>query len=206
MKNLNYKELTAYALAFVSFVLPKIEVDEIVLFGSVARNEADNESDVDLFFNVEKDEDKTKAIIKKELEKFYKSKVAEIWNLKGIKNDINPEVGNLEQWKLKRSIISEGIVLYGKYKGTPEKMKGFAQFTLKPIKNIAKRNRVIRILFGRKEKKYLSVGAIEKLSGKRISASSFIVPVEKTKDILEMLNKEKIDYSYFEFWSDVMKG
>ena len=50
MKNLNYKELIAYASSFASFVIPKAEFDEIILFGSVARNEADKDSDIDLFF------------------------------------------------------------------------------------------------------------------------------------------------------------
>ena len=202
MKNLNYKKLVAYASAFVSFVLPKVvDVDEIILFGSVARNEADKKSDIDLFFNLKKDENKIKGIIKKELGKFYTSKIAETWYFKGIKNEINIEVGNLDKWKLKRSIISDGIVLYGKYKEVPEKLKGFAQFTLKPIKNITKRNKIIRRLFGRKEKRYSTGGLIEEY-GKKVSVSSFIVPIEKSKDIIRMLNKEKIDYSYFEFWSD----
>ncbi|MBU2576711.1 MAG: nucleotidyltransferase domain-containing protein [Nanoarchaeota archaeon] len=201
---MNYKELIAYASAFVSFVMPKVDVDEIILFGSVARNEADKKSDVDLFFDLKKDEDKTKEILKRELGRFYKSKICEIWVLKGIKNEINIEVGNLNEWKLKRSIISGGVVLYGKYKKVPEKMKGFAQFTLKPIKDITKRNRIIRKLFGRKEKKYFSEGAVEKLSGKRISAVSFIVPIEKVKEVLSTFGKERIDYSFFEFWSDVV--
>lgn len=203
MKNLNYKDLIAYASAFVSFALPKVDVDEIILFGSVARNEADEKSDIDLFFDLKKDENKTKETLKRELKRFYKSRICEIWALKGIKNEINIEVGNLNEWKLKRSIISEGIVLYGKYKKVPEKMNGFAQFTLKPIKDITKRNRIIRKLFGRKEKKYSVEGVVEKLSGKRISAVSFIVPIEKVKDVLETFGKEKIDYSFFEFWSDV---
>lgn len=203
MKNLNYRELIAYASAFVSFALPKINVDEIILFGSVARNEADKKSDIDLFFNLKKDENKTKEILKKELERFYKSKINEIWRLMGIKNDIKFEVGNLDKWKLKRSIISDGIVLFGRYKETPKNMNSFVQFTLKPIKNIAKRNRIIRKLFGRKEKKYSAEGIIEILKGKKISATSFIVPIEKADEIIKIMDKEKIDYSFFEFWSDI---
>lgn len=208
MKELKYKDLIAYASAFVSFVLLKIDVKEIVLFGSAARGEAGRKSDVDLFFNIENGEEETKEMLKRELERFYKSKIYEIWSLKGIKNSIKFEVGNLSEWKLKRSIISEGIVLYGKYKEVPEKMEGFAQFTLKPIKNIAKRNRIVRKLFGRKEKSYSAEGTVGKLGGKRISASSLIVPLEKSKEIIGMLGKEKADYSFFEFWSDEldMKG
>lgn len=203
MKNLNYKELTAYASAFVSFVLPKINVDEIILFGSAARNEADKKSDIDLFFNLKKDENKTKEILKKELERFYKSKINEIWGLKGIKNEIKFEVGDLDKWKLKRSIISDGIVLFGKYKEIPENMNSFVQFTLKPIKNITKRNRIIRKLFGRREKKYSAEGMVEILNGKKISATSFIVSTGKANEIIKIMNKEKTDYSFFEFWSDI---
>lgn len=202
MKNLNYKELVAYALSFTGFVLPKIEIDEVILFGSVARNEADKDSDIDLFFNVKQGEERLKEILKKELEKFYKTKTAEIWNLKGIKNQIKIEVGNLDKWKLKRSIISEGIVLYGKYRSMPEKVKEFVQFNLKPIKNISKRNRVLRKIFGREEKGYSVKGEVEKANGKKLSATSFIIPAEKSRNIIKILNSEKVDYNFFEFWSD----
>jgi len=202
MKNLKYKELVAYALSFVTFALPKINVDEIILFGSVARGEADEKSDIDLFFNIEKEDKKIKEKIKLELERFYKSKLAELWLLKGIKNPIKVEVGNLNKWKLKRSIISGGIVLYGKYQGIPEGKKGFVFFNLKPIKNIAKRNKIIRKLFGRKEKGYDAKGILETLGGKKLSATCFLVPIEKTKEILQILNSEKIDFTFFELWSD----
>lgn len=200
--NLNYKELIGYALSFAGFVLPKIKVDEIILFGSAARGEAEKESDIDLFFNVKQNEETLKKELKKELEKFYKTKISEIWSLKGVKNQIKIEVGNLDEWKLKRSIISDGIVLYGKYKCMPEKTKGFVQFNLKPIKNIAKRNKVLRKLFGRNEKNYLSEGILSRINGRKLSSASFIVPVEKTKEVFDILNPEKIDYSFFEFWSD----
>jgi len=208
MKNLKFKykkELLAYATAFASFVIPKLfNVKAIILFGSVARGEADKKSDIDLFFDLENKEDEVgiKKILENELNKFYKSKIAENWLLKGIKNEIKIHAGKLEEWKLKRSIISDGIFLYGKYREEPENLKSFVFFNIKPIKNITKRNRVIRKLFGRKEKKYFSDGVVNKVKGKKLSASSFIVPLEYTNEIIRLLNEEKIDYSFFEFWSD----
>ena len=203
MKELKFKNLIAYASSFVAFILPKVDVEEIILFGSVARGEAGKESDIDLFFNIKTGKDKSiKKIIKRELEKFYKSKIAEIWNLKGIKNPINIEVGNLDKWKLKRSIISDGIVLYGRYKEMPEKTKGFTFFQLKPIKNITKRNRVLRKLFGRKEENYSFKGIIEEIKGKKLSPMSFLVPLEKSQEIIKILGSEKLDFSFFELWSD----
>jgi len=202
MKNSNYKELISYALSFVSFVLPKIEVSEIILFGSVAREEATKESDIDLFFNVKDEEAKTKSIVGEELKKFYKSKANEIWSLKEIKNPIRYEVGNLDKWKLKRSIISEGITLYGGYKELPAKTSGFMHFAIPPIKNIAKRNKIIRKLFGRIEKKHKTEGIVKLLGGKKLSSASFLAPKEKANEIIKILNSEKIDFSFFEFWSD----
>ena len=163
MKELNHKEIIAYAGAFVSFVLPKIDVNEIILFGSAARGEAGKESDIDLFFDVDKNEEDIKEKIKEELKKFYKSKAAEVWFLKGIRNHISVDVGKLKEWKLKRSIISDGISLYGKYKEIPGDIKSFVFFQIEPIKDIAKRNKVIRGLFGRKEKNYANDGILKEV-------------------------------------------
>lgn len=199
------KELIAYALAFVSFVIPKIEgLNEIILFGSVTRGESDKDSDIDLFFNIEKNQDdnKIKKMIDEELKRFYKSKIAEIWYLKGIKNAISIQVGKLDEWKLKRSLISDGICLYGKYKEIPENMKDFVLFNIKPIKNVTKRNKVIREIFGRKEGKYLKKGILAEVGGKRVSPSSFIIPKEHSQNIIVFLRKEKVDYWFFELWTD----
>lgn len=198
----NKKDLIAYAQAFVSFVIPKIEADEIVLFGSAARGEATAESDIDIFFNVKTKEKGIKKTLQEQLTKFHKSYTNEQFRLKGIKNRIVIEAGNLDKWKLKRSIISEGIVLYGKYKETPKDLKGFTLFTLKPIKNVTKRNRVIRKLFGRKEKKYVSKGIIAELGGNQLSPTAFIIPLSKSQEIIKMFNAEKVDYTLIEFWSD----
>lgn len=208
MKNSNYKEkneLVAYAQSFVSFILPNIDVNEIILFGSVVRGEADEKSDIDLFFNIifgKADEEKIKKEIKDQLQKFYSSKICEIWNLKGIKNNISIETGNLNKWALKRSIIAEGIVLYGKYKELPEKTKHYTQFVIKPIKNIAKRNKIIRILFGRKEKSYSIEGIVSIKRGKKLSPLSFMLPKENSHEIIKLLNSEKISYFLFDFWTD----
>ena len=204
MKDLKFKNLESYASSFVSFVLPKIDVEEIILFGSVARGEATEKSDVDLFFNTKENEKSIKEIISRELKKFYKSRVYETFYLKGIKNPISIEAGNLDEWKLKRSIISEGIVLYGKYKEVPEKMKGFVLFNLTPINNIAKRNNLIRQLFGRKEKNYQTKGIIDEINGKKLSPTSFIIPLEHKNKIIDIFSKEKIDYKLFEAWSDIV--
>jgi predicted nucleotidyltransferase len=201
--NKDNKELTSYASSFVSFVLPKINVNEIILFGSVARGDYGKESDIDLFFDIiNKDDEKEIKIINDELNKFYKSKIAESFILRNIKNPIKIEVGKLDEWKLKRSIISDGIVLYGKYKELPKGIEKFIYFNIKPIKNIAKRNKIIRILFGRKEENYNNEGIINKFKGSRLTPTSFLISSEYLRDIIDLFSKEKIDYSFFEVWKE----
>jgi predicted nucleotidyltransferase len=200
-------ELVAYASAFSSFIIPKISgIKEIILFGSAARSEATKNSDIDIFIDIEnkKDENNARESATRELEKFYKSKMAEMWILKGIKNPIKISIGKLDEWKLKRSVISDGICLYGKYKQMPEKLKGYALFNMNPIRDITKRNRVIRKLFGREEKKYFSEGVLKEISGKKLSASSFMVPIEHMHKIIKMLGQEKINYMFFEMWTDAI--
>lgn len=204
MKN-SRSDFIAYAMSFASFVFPKIEgAKEIILFGSAARGEAGKESDIDMFFDIEDEsqEEKIKKKLETELNKFYKSKIAETWLFQGIKNPISIKTGKLEDWKLKRSIISDGISLYSKYKETPKNLGGFAYFNIDPIKNIAKRNSVIRELFGRKEKNHLSEGLLKKISGKKLSPSSFIVKKEFSHEITELLDRKKVSYKIFELWTD----
>ena len=45
-------------------------------------------------------------------------------------------------------------------------------------------------------------GMVEIIGGKKISPSSFIVPIEKSNEISIFLNKEKAKYNLFEFWTD----
>jgi len=204
MKNLR-SDYIAHAMSFISYVFPKIDgIKEIILFGSVARGEADKDSDIDLFFDIEdeKQEKRIMNVLEIELKKFYKSKFAEIGEMKGIKNPISIKTGILEKWKLKRSIISDGISLYSKYKEIPKGLEGFVYFNLDPIKNIAKRNNIIRNLFGRKEKNYITEGILEKIQGKKLSPTSFIVKKEYANQITELLNKAKISYKLFELWTD----
>lgn len=196
----------AYAHTYIGFALEKLEgmpIEEIVLFGSAARGEATKKSDIDLFFHVGRDEKKVREKLKDILAKFTKSSLFEQWRLKGIEHSFHIEVGDLSSLSaLQRSIISDGIVLYGPYRLLPEKTKAWMYVSLRPVQNIAKRNRVIRFLFGRKEKRYALQGRVEGSKGNQLSPTSCVVPAENAQEILEFLQKEKIDFISFEFWTD----
>lgn len=206
---MNKLELIAYAESFTSFLLrhsslKSADIKNVVLFGSVVRDEASEESDVDIFIDLF-DQGRIKElekISKESLKDFYSSNTFEQWKLRGISNEIKIKVGILARWALKRSIISEGISLYGKYKELPKKLNHFSLFAFEPIKNITKRNRIVRELFGRKEQAFQKEGLIQILGGMRLGSTVFLVPVSVSDQIIKILNKEKVKYKILELWTD----
>ena len=39
---------------------------------------------------------------------------------------------------------------------------------------------------------------------KELFFTFFIAPIEKSQEIVKMLSSKKLDFSFFEFWSDVV--
>lgn len=205
-------ELICYAGSFVSFLLSNRNlwktptVKSIILFGSVARGDFDDMSDIDIFVDLynKKDEERVEKIVNEQLSAFVKSGMHREWHLKGVNRNVKCMVGILEEWKLKRSIISDGIVLFGKYVEAPAGLVHWALFIFKPINDIAKRNRVIRGLFGYKSSKgkkvYKIDGLIKQVGGSRLSPNTFILPIEQTQIVLKLLQREKVDYEMREVW------
>ncbi len=204
---LNKLAFIGYAESFASFLLPELKdlsVKDIILFGSTARGDYDKSSDIDIFIDLEKEEDapKVEKIVNSNLKKFYKSRIFEVWGLKGIKSSISVKTGMLEKWGLKRSIISDGIILYGRYRQQPKGMKHYSLFVFEPIKNVTKRNRIIRQLFGRREKGYVREGIIKAINALPLSQRVLAVPIEQSNRVIELFSKERVDYKIFELWTD----
>jgi|SRR3989338_51122 len=198
MKQIN---LISFALNFTSFLVDRINIDKVILFGSVATNTFDNESDIDLFIETnKKNQDKIREI----LNLYKKTKEYEKFKLSGIKNEISIKCGNLKEWKgLEASIISEGIVLYGHYEGTPKSLKHKRLFLLN-LEKIprAKKIKVWRKLYGYRQKigkkVYNSQGMIEK----RIGRGAFLVSKENANNVISYLKENKIQYSFFDVWME----
>lgn len=200
MWKLNRDQLISYAYAFISYLLrdPKTDVSEIkniYLFGSVARGDFDKESDVDIFIDTSEN---LKKNIKRALKKFYNSKEAKKFKMHNVNNEINLMHGKLKEWELKETIEKSGLLLYSQTP-TPN-LKGYFIVTIQPIKNVTKRNRVIRKLFGREEKNYKKEGLVDELGGEILDTRVFTIPAEKINKILEILSKEKIEYSTKKIW------
>ena len=93
-KMLKRNEIIAYALDFASYLLSKLEngeINRIILHGSVARGDFDEESDIDLFIDI--NDIKFEKRIAKLLENYYKTNSYKEWELKGLTNEISIILG-----------------------------------------------------------------------------------------------------------------
>lgn len=204
---MNY-DLTAYAQDFVSFLLQNIKqpdkIDTIVLFGSVVREDANKNSDIDIFIetreNIEGEIEKLKA-------KFYNSiKVKKYWYLLGIKNEIHCEIGNLDEWQdLEKSLNAQGIILFGKYK-SKKQGNPYYLFSIEQSNNRSKNISLWRTLYGYKQKAnhkiYKKRGLVEDYNGEKIARGVFIIPSEHAQKIISFLKNNKIKYKIILFWKE----
>src|SRR3989344_4006441 len=198
---MNKNNLISYALSFTSFRIDRIEVDNIILFGSVANNTFDKESDIDLFVDTdEKNEKKVRSI----LELYKKTKEHEKFKISGIKNELSLKIGSLNKWKdLESSIISEGITLYGHFQSQPNQLKHMRLFIL----NMERTDRKIKVKMWRKlygynqkvgEKIYISQGLVDK----NIGRGAFLVKIINSQKVVKFLRKNKIKYSFLDIWTE----
>ena len=199
--------LIGYTMSFASFLLDSEvgeKINKIILFGSTARGDFNEKSDIDLFIDAPEEIEKN---IEKILASFKYSKLNETWRLKGMKHELSLKIGDLSKWTLKREVISSGILLYGKYNEIPEKTKYYLMIRMS-LENIkfSQQMKLWRNLYGYKQKVgkkiYIKEGLLKKLNGKKIGKAVILIPMENRREILNLLNKNKIRYSVNELWSD----
>jgi len=194
------KSYASYFVSYLLFNLRKTEnISKIILFGSVAKGQATKDSDVDIFIGVKK---KFKGFEKEvfDLEKkFYSSREALIFKSKGIENKINIILGKLEDWKdLKESIEGTGILLYGNYLSSDVEGKKHVLFYWSKIwKN---RGAFLNRLYGFSSAGRKYAGMIEKLGGKKLGKSSFIIPIEHREEFVKLMKHYEVDVKMIEVW------
>lgn len=194
MKN----NLIAYAIDFISFLMQKIseknKIRKIILFGSVAREEASKESDIDIFIDIKKDDKKLEEEINLILNDYKNSvKYKKYWYLIGIKNEIKITIGNIKKWdELKPSLISNGIVLYGKFEPEIKEGRHKSFFIWENIKPNSKRVLFNKYLFGYNQNKKRYLGLLDKNNGERMGKGCIIVPADSANIFLSLFRKFKI--------------
>ena len=201
---INQKKLIGYAEDFISFLvsgdyLDGYTVRNIILYGSVARGDFTKGSDIDFFIDVLNPDKKLEQNTKRALEEFPSSIWFNKWKRLGIANEINCLSGRLEEWKnLQRSMVSDGIVLYGKYK-LETSGDIVTMFLISRIKPEKKRVFITRKLFGyRKSGKHYS-GMVERLGGEKLSSGCFIIPAQFSGKISNHLKEKRIKFRVKEF-------
>ncbi len=191
-------ELISYAIDFVSFLMQKIkeksEIKQIILFGSVSREEAQSNSDIDIFIDVIKENKSLEKDIKKLLDNFKEStKYKNYWKPLGIENEIKPIIGKLENWQdLQSSIIANGIILYGKFKPKIKDGKHKTFFIWENVTPNSKRVLFNKQLIGYKQKGKFYQGLLQKYQGERMGKGCILVPLENSLKFHELFKKYKI--------------
>ncbi len=199
-------DITAFSMEYASYLIRKVRVIEsIILFGSVARGDFDKESDIDIFVNIRNPRKVDKDIVRKATNEFYGTKTFEKWKMLGIKNYFSVIAGNIDsdEWAdLRRSIMTDGIVLYGKYISSPKKMSHYVLVSYESVKNDKKRVTLHRKLFGYGLNGKRYPGIVEKENGIRIYNNSFLIKIESYKKIKDIFNEMKISPKIIEVWKD----
>jgi len=199
--------LISFAMAFASYLLQNLKqesaVRNIVLFGSVARNDFDKESDIDIFIDTKEEIEKEANDI---LDSFYSSIIyKKYWKLLGIENEISLKVGDLDKWELKRSIISHGIQLYGKYYSEIE-ARLYSLFVIEFKGKRSEKLKLWRQLYGYsqkiKNKQYIQQGLIKEYSIRRIGPAVLLVPIENENKLRQFLTENKISHKVIEIQTD----
>lgn len=196
----------SYASYFVSFLLSEIgdlkNIKNVILFGSVVRNEASKDSDIDIYLELINDSSKNKKLADdKAVEitnKFYQTKDYLMFKNRGIDNKINVISGKLSNWSdLKVSIESDGIILYGKYLGESAGKRKIIIYWSKIGKN---RGAFLNQVYGFNVNGKRYSGIIEKVNGKKLGKSCAIIPSEHKKLIFDLIKKYKVSAKFSEVY------
>lgn len=190
-------ELVSYAMDYVSFLMHEIKekdkIKSILLFGSVARGEANKNSDIDLFVDVFSEEKSLEKKIIKSKEDFFNSvKFKNYWKLFNVKNEINVIIGKLENWKLKDSMLGSSIVLYEKFSPKLENGKNKTILSWEVIKDNSKRVMLNKKLVGFVHKGKRYKGLLEIYQGVKLGANVIMIPVEELNLFLKEFRKFKV--------------
>ena len=202
-------KIISLAYDFISYLFYNIDrekISKIILFGSVVRENTDNNSDIDIFIETKHD---IKKDVDRILDKFYNSsKYLDYWKPLNIKNQFSIITGRLSEFPdLERSIISNGIVMHSPY-NKPIKGKNYSLLTLEFKGDFNKKISIWRKLYGNEQTKnnkvYRTKGIIEENGGKKLTRGVFIVPIENSNNILKEKRKLKIKYKVYDITSDTL--
>lgn len=174
----------------------------VILYGSYARGDFDEGSDVDLFILFD-----TKQSMRRGYDSVIKilsrSNLFIQGNIRSLKELKNSDPHFLQK------VFSEGKILHWK----PELHIDLIELLkLKPmvlieysLKNLApaRKCKLAFTLLGRRMRKYRYKGLVEKLGGWRIGKSSFIIPFNVLSTVEKVLESNEISYTMRIIWTTI---
>lgn len=171
------------------------KVSSIYLFGSAVRGELQAKSDIDLFVEcAAKDELIIKRQVESGIRRFITSRDYQKWKLLKFTYPFAVHYGNLQEWHLKLSIASEGLLLYAKGTAIPIGER-YVLFSLTYPREKKKYIRARRLLFGRDEEQFQDKGLVGTVGGQKLSPHIILVPKDEQYRAIDVLAKEKIAFS-----------
>jgi predicted nucleotidyltransferase len=204
------KEFKDIVFEFAKRVSDIDTVRSVILFGSVAKGEADARSDIDILIVFD-----TLGSIGRIKGRREISRIALNLEKKFDKN-IQIVFTNRKFDKVDRQFVehlfSEGIVLYGSVPQIDVKKLRLEPHTLVyfSLKKLSKADkmRVKKALYGHKTiKKYKDrvyrseiVGLVEQFGGRRTGIASVLIPAKKSKEFVEALKRFGVDYESLNVW------
>ena len=181
--------------------LPQLEC--ILLFGSLARDEADKRSDIDLLL-----------IFDAENPKVYIPEIMTIVTSLKPHREIQPTVTNLTDYDetFLQTVLRDGKVLWGKIIISPDKLLlkpyrlvSYNLSALKPSKKV----KISRLIHGYHSKKtindavkhYVYTGLKDKYNATLISKNTILLPEHEGKTFIEELKKHHVTYQEKLVWA-----
>ena len=201
-------KLTAYAYDLISYMMLqrefiKINVNKIILFGSVARGDYTKKSDIDLFFHSNK---KNKEIIYKISQNFVNSERHTKWEVQGVKNEFHIIVANLSKnkWEgLRQNLDKNAIMLYTRYQNKDEYERRYLIKWNTSGTNVKQRMGISRFVNGYNQNTKTYIGFVERTSAKKISNSVLLTNKLGLKELKDFFKKIKITYFVTEVFEEL---
>ena len=185
----------AFANTFVTYLIRELQekiksIDHIILYGSVAKREATEHSDVDIAIDTK--EKHLKKRINILLHKFTDSREAVLFKTEGIAPPLSVKVGPLSQWpELEHSIQTSGIVLWGPYTALMPEGKPHLIYSWSQIKK--NRGAFLNAIYGFTVKRKRYPGLLIKTGGQRLGKSAIIVPLHQQDKYIPLFKKYKVN-------------
>ena len=201
-------EIFQYAVVAAAYIISRLSRNEVkhvrnvLLFGSVARFAASEDSDVDIFVDVsapKKFQLGLRAELNKSADQFYLTNDALEFKSKGIDNELSIKVGKLEEWEdVAQSISSHGIILYGKQTVKPPGTGAYSIISWeKPGKS---KGALLNKIYGYKAGKKRYPGLLEKNKGIKLGKAVIMVPAHDRDVFIDAMEKYRINYSRRDVW------